>query len=80
MVNIMGMMFSEDAVPDFGSIEIRQSTVTRQDKEYILNSADVEKLDLITNAGAGSTAMCTDNGVLYIKHLDTWEIFGGTDE
>ena len=71
MVVIMGMTFQNDEVPDFGSI--RLATVGQHYvKNYILNSEDVPKLDLITNAGDGSIAYCVDTGQLYIKHLGNW--------
>ena len=41
-------------------------------KEFILKSADVEKLKLIENANDGSTAWCTDTHELYILHLGEW--------
>ena len=71
MVVIMGMTFEKDEAPDFGSIRLttpEQSHV----KSYILNSEDVPKLELITNAGDGSLAYCVDTGEMYIKHIGKW--------
>lgn len=41
-------------------------------KEYILKSADVDKLKLLTDANDGSKAWCTDTKELYILHLGEW--------
>ena len=41
-------------------------------KEYILKSADLDKLKLINNAEDGSTAWRTDTKELYILHLGEW--------
>ena len=71
LVNVMGMLFNEDEVPDFGSIRLTSSE-GKSNKDYILNSEDLEKLNLITNAGQGSTALCIDTKELYIKHLNGW--------
>ena len=71
LVNIMGMLFYEDTAPDFGSIRLTSSK-GKSNKEYILNSEDLEKLNLIQNAGQGSTALCVDTKELYIKHLNGW--------
>lgn len=71
MVVIMGMAFEKDKAPDFGSIRLttpEQSYI----KDYILNTEDVPKLDLITNAGDGSLAYCVDTAKLYIKHIGKW--------
>ena len=71
MVVIMGMTFKNDEAPDFGSI--RLTTVEQHYvKNYILNSEDVPKLELITNAGDGSLAYCVDTGEMYIKHIGKW--------
>lgn len=72
----MGMDFPADNVPDFGSI--RQVRVYRDNvREYLLNSADVPKLNSIKNANDGSTAYCVDTGDLYIKHINEWKKVGG---
>ena len=44
--------------------------------EYGLNSEDVSKLDLITNAAPGSTALCTDTADIYILTKTGWAKFG----
>ncbi len=41
-------------------------------KEYILKSADVDKLKLLTDANDGSKAWCTDTHELYMLHLGEW--------
>ena len=41
-------------------------------KEYILQSTDVDKLKLLTNAEDGSTAWCTDTQELYMLHMNEW--------
>ena len=71
MVVIMGMTFEKDKAPDFGSIRLTTPEQCRI-KNYILNSEDVPKLQLITNAGDGSLAYCVDTAKLYIKHLGNW--------
>ncbi|MEE1282210.1 MAG: hypothetical protein UHK60_08195 [Acutalibacteraceae bacterium] len=68
---IMGMEFPKDKAPDFGSIRLVTAEHSNV-KSYILNSSDVTKLDLITNAIDGSIAYCVDTGKLYIKHLNRW--------
>lgn len=42
-------------------------------KEFILNYEDVDKLDLLGDAGDGSTAFCVDTGQLFIKHENEWK-------
>ena len=78
-VIVMGMTFDSESVPDFGSIEMT-SQGHRNVNEYILDSEDVSKLDLILNAKSGSTALCTDTGDLYILHVGEWVKFGGDGE
>ena len=70
MASIMDMDFPNDDVPDFGSI--RLVYVHGYARGYILLSADAEKLDLLSNAGSGSVALCADTGDVYIKHDATW--------
>lgn len=75
-VIIMGMIFDENDVPDFGSIYRvceRQNNV----HDYGLDSADVSKLDLITNAAPGSTALCDDTADIYRLTKTGWVKFGG---
>lgn len=78
-VIVMGMTFEAGSVPDFGSIRM---TVQRHNNvnDYIVLSADISKLDSITNAVDGSTALCTDTGDLYILHVGEWVKFGGDSE
>lgn len=74
-VIIMGMIFDENDVPDFGSIYRvceRQNNV----HDYGLDSADVSKLDLITNAAPGSTALCDDTADIYRLTKSGWVKFG----
>jgi len=75
-VIIMGMIFDEGSVPDFGSIRMTKSRYNGVN-DYILKSTDLIKLDSITNAADGSTALCTDTGDLYILHIGEWVNFGG---
>lgn len=80
-VIIMGMVFSDGSVPDFGSIrctDLKGGVNFKGKNEYILKSADVSKLDLITNASDGSTAICVDTADLYILHMEGWFLFGGS--
>ena len=71
----MGMEFPENAVPDFGSIRL---TTQRHNNinDYIVLSTDISKLDDITNAAEGSTAICTDTADLYILHMNEWVKLG----
>lgn len=82
-VIVMNMIFDEGSVPDFGSIrgtKLIGGESFKGKNEYILKSTDVSKLDLITNASDGSTALCTDTGDLYILHVGEWVKFGGDSE
>lgn len=78
-VIVMGMTFEAGSVPDFGSIRM---TAQRHNNvnDYIVLSADISKLDSITNAVDGSTALCTDTGDLYILHMGEWVKLGGDGE
>ena len=78
-VTIMGMIFSSDNVPDFGSIRLTKKRYNNVN-DYIFLSTDLSKLALITNAAEGSTALATDTGDLYILHMGTWSILGGESE
>lgn len=75
-VIVMGMIFDSENVPDFGSIRM---TAQRHNNvnDYITLSTDISKLDSITNAADGSTALCTDTGDLYILHVGEWVKLGG---
>ena len=82
-IYVMGMIFDENNVPDFGSIrctDLRGGANFKGKNQYILKSTDVSKLDLITNASDGSTAICTDTADLYILHMDEWVKFGEENE
>ena len=57
---------------DLGSIRLTGYGQLRT-KEFILNYEDVDKLDLLSDAGEGSTAFCVDTGQLYIKHEGIWK-------
>ena len=71
MIHIMDMEFNENSVPDFGTIRMTDVKPINI-RTYILKSADLSKLDLITNAADGSKALCSDTGDCYIMHLGTW--------
>ena len=74
-VIIMGMIFDYDNVPDFGSIyDVKLRYNGKND--YGLDEEDVSKLDLITNASPGSTALCDDTGNLYRLTKSGWVLFG----
>lgn len=60
---------------DLGSIR-QTGANARNVKEYILNSADAEKLSKIDNAADGSTAFCVDTSELYILHMHEWVKIG----
>ena len=76
-VIVMGMEFDESSVPDFGSIYIVKSRYNGVN-DYGLNEADVSKLDLITNAAPGSTALCDDSANLYRLTKSGWVLLGGS--
>lgn len=76
-VIIMGMIFEEGSVPDFGSIYLVKSRYNGVN-DYGLNEADVSKLDLITNAAPGSTALCDDSANLYRLTKSGWVLLGGS--
>ena len=57
---------------DLGSIRLTGYGQLRT-KEFILNYEDVDKLDLLSDTGEGSTAFCVDTGQLYIKHEGIWK-------
>lgn len=75
-VIIMGMIFDSENVPDFGSIYLAKSRHNSVN-DYGLFEEDVPKLDLITNAAPGSTALCDDTGNLYRLTLSGWVLVGG---
>ena len=72
---INGEVFEDDENPDFGSIEFTEQCGGNK-REYQLNEADADKLDLLKSAGSGSTALCIDSESLYIKQQGTWRKFG----
>ena len=66
---INGETYNDDETVDLGSIELRKNDT----REYLLNSTDVDKLNLLKKAEDGSIALCTDTGELYIKHNGEWK-------
>ncbi|MBQ2152425.1 MAG: hypothetical protein II440_03160 [Clostridia bacterium] len=74
-VLIMGMIFNLGSAPDFGSIYMVSRNADNVN-EYGLDSADVQKLSLITNCNYGSTALCDDTGGLYRYTKSGWVLFG----
>ena len=75
-VIVMDMIFNAENVPEFGSIRLTNKRYNSVN-DYVLKSADVAKLDLITNAAEGSTAFCTDTYDLYILHVGEWVSLDG---
>ena len=75
-VIVMGMTFDSESVPDFGSIRM---TAQRHNNvnDYIVLSTDISKLDEITNAADGSTALAVDTKDLYVKITGVWSKVGG---
>ena len=76
---IMGMEFVSGTEPDFGSIyavKLQGGANFKGRNDYGLFEADVSKLDLITNAAPGSTALCDDTGNLYRLTKSGWVLFG----
>lgn len=81
-VIVMNMIFDEGSVPDFGSIypvNLQGGANFKGRNDYGLNEEDVSKLDLITNASPGSTALCDDTGNLYRLTKSGWVLFGGSN-
>lgn len=78
-VMIMNMTFEENAIPDFGSIRMTQSRANGCN-EYVLKSVDAHKLNSITNAADGSTALCTDTWDIYVLHMGEWCMVGGGND
>ena len=79
-VIVMNMIFDEGDVPDFGSIyavNLQGGANFKGRNDYGLDEEDVSKLDLITNASPGSTALCDDTGNLYRLTKSGWVLFGG---
>ena len=77
----MGMEFPEGSVPDFGTIyavKLNGGVNFKGVNEYGLDETDVSKLDLITNASPGSTALCDDTGNFYRLTLSGWALVGGS--
>ena len=82
IIENMGMTFEYGKQPDFGSIRMVFSRSSGKN-EYILKSADVDKLNIIVEyngASDGSTAYCTDTGDLYLLHLGVWAKVGAGSE
>lgn len=68
---------NKNDVPDYGSlflIKKTQDNINEYGGSYV---ADVEKLELISNAALGSTCLFT-NGDLYRKELSGWNKMGET--
>ena len=76
MVEIMGHLYPDDNVPEFGTICARQLTGNNVN-EYALTAADVAKLANIANAADGSTALAVDTKDLYVKISGVWSKVGG---
>ena len=79
----MNMLFDENSVPNFGSIyavRLNGGINFKGVNDYGLDEADVSKLDLITNAAPGSTALCDDTGNFYRLTLSGWALVGGSSD
>lgn len=65
-----------ESLPDYGSLYlVKFNKLTRVNDYGGSNTDDVSKLDLITNASAGSTCLFA-NGDIYRRELDGWAKFG----
>lgn len=65
-----------EAIPNYGSLFLRIFDEKTHVNDYCgSDDADVDKLDLITNAAVGSTCLFI-SGDIYIKTFDGWEKFG----
>lgn len=62
---------SKADVPDFGSIRVIQFR-EQGECRYLFKNADRGKLSLLTLAGNGSLAYCTDGKYTLIKHDGEW--------
>lgn len=69
-------MATNNNISDLGSIYLVKTGYNGKN-DYQLNEADVSKLDLITNAALGSTALCIDTGNIYVLMKSGWVLFGG---
>ena len=70
-VSIMGMIFEENSVPDFGSICL-VSPDRLGVKSFRLNDDDVAKLDLLTDEVYNGSDALTSKGRLFIKLSGEW--------
>lgn len=78
-VIVMGMIFDEGSVPDFGSIylvRMRQNNVNDYGAEDV---SDAANLSNITNAAPGSTCLFS-NGEIYRLEKSGWAKFGDATE
>lgn len=69
-------MATNNNISDLGSIYLVKTGYNGKN-DYQLNEADVSKLDLITNAALGSTALYIDTGNIYVLMKSGWVLFGG---
>lgn len=68
LYGIQHEIYNDDETVDLGSIELRKNDT----REYLLDSTDVDKLNLLEKAEDGSIAWCTDTHELYVKHNNKW--------
>ena len=68
LYGIQHEIYNHDETVDLGSIELWKNDT----REYLLDSTDVDKLNLLEKAEDGSTAWCTDTHELYVKHNNKW--------
>lgn len=69
-----------ESLPDYGSLYlVKFNKLTHVNDYGGSNTDDVSKLDLITNASAGSTCLFA-NGDIYRRELDGWAKFGEEEE
>lgn len=65
----------DETLPDYGSLFLVHYDERTRVNDYGGAVADVEKLELITNAAPGSTCLFS-NGDIYRLELDGWTKFG----
>ena len=67
---------NKNDIPDYGSLFLIKKTRDNINEYGGSYTDDVEKLNLITDAGYGSTCLFT-NGDLYRKEIVGWKKMGG---
>lgn len=72
MIIINGQQYDDGKAPDFASVKLIGPCNYKGANRYLFCDADRDKLSLLTLAGDGSLAYCTDKQYALIKHCDAW--------